>query len=280
MNKIFSVLISVIFLTSACTTFTKNDKKDYITATANISEDIANVSAEIKTIDLNNGKIKKYDKKFRKYLKKHFNSDKSKISRLYSNYLTEITQQKPLAKITRPDNNYILVFSTESDIKAFSYDKQDKLFGWAEEEIVKNNSSQLTVAFYDYRITDTNNPEYTDGKVKYILFLEIDKKNMHYIQFIYDENYILKCAQIDNEVYALSAQDNLIIDQEYYRYDFTKKQSDKESFPIIEIAEGTMQLGIMGAVIASALSYLPAWIWMGYVGIGAAPWIILMIAMQ
>ena len=280
MKKIFSVLMSFVLLNAACSTFTKNNNG--VLQTAQISNTgTDNTAVNIKQIDLQNDKIKYYDKQFRKYIKKHFPSQENRTSRLYYDYIAKISQQKPLAKITRQDEDYILLYLDKNTAKAFTYDMQGNLFGWAEEEILKNTSSELLVAFYDYRITNTNNTQYAQGDIKYILFLYIDTKNKHYVQFIYDENNLIKCAQIDNEIYTESDRDNLLINPSYYpvkHLDYDK--SDKGSFPVIEVAEGTLQLGISAAVIASALSYLPAWIWIGYVAAGALPWTILMFSVK
>ena len=229
-----------------------------------------------KQLDLTDRKIQKQDKVFRKYLNKELGSNQK--AWLSAQTVEQLTARAPLAKITRPDGDYILVFSAGDSLKAFTYDKNDTLFGWSTAETLKNTSSELLLVFYDYRLNENRQDERTEGDLKYVLFLQIDKKGKHYNQFIYNKDKELLCGQMDNEVFARSEEENLFIPRSAYSAGILPSEPLKDGFPIIEVAEGVVQAGAMAAVIASAFSLLPAWIWIGYVGAGSAPWIFLMIA--
>lgn len=188
-----------------------------------------------------------------------------------------LARQKPLAKITRTDGDYILVFADGALLRAFTYDANDKLFGWAESEFIKNTSAELTAVFYDYRLQAPAHSGGVRGKLKYILFLNINKKHGHFAQFIYDADATPLGGQTERGFYVLPSKEDLFIPASAYSDYVSQLPPDVSSVELMENVKDTVHLGVMTAAVASAFSALPSWIWMGYVGAAGAPWIVLML---
>ncbi len=269
LQKYVAALLAVV-LTAACAT------PNVQTGAPTPPAPAAHAACPAKTrLPLEDKTIQKHDKAFQKYLKKRL--AKKQESTLTYAAVRALARQKPLAKITRTDGDYILVFADGATLRAFTYDANDKLFGWAESEFIKNTSAELTAVFYDYRLQAPDKMGGVQGKLKYILFLNINKKHGHFAQFIYDADATLLGGQTERGFYVLPSKEDLFIPASAYSDYVSQLPPDVSSVELMENVKDTVQIGVMAAAVASAFSALPSWIWMGYVGAAGAPWIVLML---
>ena len=167
MKKIFSILlVMLMFNITVCPVFAESTKAKEINLEYQQVDKSSNIN--IKTLDKNSFKIKKYNKKFKKHLDK-FNYELSKSNLVIcSKYaksncypmVDNFDMNNPsIIKINLLNGDYAII---NENIKSFDeklkyaaeYDVNGELIGIIEINTIKNENKEILLSFAEYRTTD------------------------------------------------------------------------------------------------------------------------------